>query len=238
MQAQADPTEMMFKLWPWLEANKNRLIGGAAAVVVVAALYNFISWRHGQNEITAGQALTKLETTSATTATPEQSAAAFAKLADDYSGTMAAQRAQLQAGSAFFNVGRYTDAQAQFQKALATASGALAATAALGVASSLEAQGKLDDAATAYRKVTSQYADSASAVVAKFALGRIAEQQNKFTEAMSIYQEIAHNNLAGSMASEAALRALEIKSKLPAAPAPAAMTPAVKPATPATPVTK
>ena len=229
---------MMFKLWPWLEANKNRLIVGVGAVVVVVAIYNFVTWRHGQNEITAGQALTQLETTSATATTPEQSAAAFAKLADDYSGTMAAQRAQLQSGSAFFNVGRYADAQTQFQKALASSSGALAATAALGVASSLEAQGKLDDAATAYRKVTSQYADSASAVVAKFALGRIAEQQNKFTEAMSIYQEIARNNLAGSMASEAALRAMEIKSKLPAASAPAAMPAVVKPATPTIPVTK
>ena len=94
------------------------------------------------------------------------------------------------------------------------------------MASSLEALGKLDDAANAYRQVTGQFADSAAAFPAKFALGRIAEQQGKFTEAAGYYQELARNNLAGSLASEAAMRALEIKSKLPAAPK--ALTPVTK----------
>ena len=133
----------------------------------------------------------------------------------------------MQAAAAYFSAGRYADAQAQFQKTLAAgSSGDLAATAALGAASSLEAQGKLDDAANSYRQVTSQFADSTTVLPAKFALGRIAEQQGKFTEATSYYQEIAHNNQAGSLASEAAMRALEIKSKLPAAPK--AVAPAAK----------
>jgi predicted negative regulator of RcsB-dependent stress response len=204
-----------------LEANKNRLIGGAAVVVIAAGLYSFISWRHDQNEIIAGQAMTQLLVSPAGNATPEESATSFIKLAADYAGTAAAQRAQLQAATAYFNAGRYPEAQAQFQKALsASATGPLAATAALGVASSLEAQGKTDEAATAYRKVTGQFADAAAAMPAKFALGRIAEQQGKFAEASSIYQELARNNLAGSLASESALRALELKSKIPPAPKP------------------
>ncbi len=208
----------MFKLWPWLEANKNRLIGAVTVVVVAAALYSFISWRHDQNEMAAGQAMTQL-LVSAPGATAEQSAPAFVKLAADYAGTAAARRAQLQAAATYFSAGKYADAQAQFQKVLdASAAGALAPTAAFGVASSLEAQGKLDDAAAAYRKVATQFADSAAALPAKFALGRIAEQQGKFAEAMSAYQELARNNFAGSLASEAALRAIEIKSKIPAAP--------------------
>ncbi len=213
----------MFKLWPWLEANKNRLIGAAVAVVVVTGLYSFLSWRHDQNEINAGEALTQLMVTPPSAA-PEQTAGTFAQVANNYAGTAAAQRAQLQAAAVYFSAGRYVDAQTQFQKALAANStGPLAATAALGVASSLEAQGKLDDAATAYRQVTGQFADSAAAALpAKFALGRIAEQQGKFTEAASYYQEIIHNPLAGTLASEAEFRAMEIKSKLPAAPKPAA----------------
>ena len=221
----------MFKLWPWLESNKNRLIGAAAALVVVVGLYYFIGWRHDQSEITAGQALTQLLVAASTT-TPEQSAASFAKLANDYSGTAAAQRAQLQAAAAWFGVGRYADAQKQFQSALeANATGALGSTAALGVASSLEAQGKLDEATAAYRKVTLQFPDSAAAAPAKFALGRIAEQQGKFAEAMAIYQELSRNNFAGSIASEASLRALELKSKIPIAPKPA-VAPTVAPAAP------
>ena len=206
----------MFKLWPWLEANRNRLIGTAVALVALMGVYSFVSWRHDQNEINAGQALTQLMVAPPSTA-PEQTAASFAQIAANYAGTAAAQRAQLQASAVYFSAGRYADAQTQFQKALAANStGPLAATAALGVASSLEAQGKLDDATAAYHLVTSQFADSAAALPAKFALGRIAEQQGKFSEAASYYQELAHNNLAGSLASEAAMRAVEIKSKLPA----------------------
>jgi tetratricopeptide (TPR) repeat protein len=212
----------MFKLWPWLEANKNRLVGGVAIVLVVAAAYAFLSWRHDQSEITAGQALTQLLVSPPSVATTEQTADSFARLAANYAGTAAAQRAQLQAAATYYSLGRYADAQTQFQKALAAGStGTLAATAALGVASSLDAQGKLDDAATAYRKVISQFADASEVLPAKFALGRIAEQQGNFTEAMNYYQELARNNLAGSLASEAALRAVEIKSKLPAAVKPA-----------------
>jgi predicted negative regulator of RcsB-dependent stress response len=232
MQAQEAPAELMFKLWPWLEANKNRLIGAAVVVVVAFALYSFMSWRHEQTEIDAGQALTQLLVSPPNGATPELTAGAYAQLADKYSGTQAAQRAQLQAAAAYFGVGRYPDAQAQFQKSLdASSAGPLAATAALGLGSSLEAQGKLDDAATAYRRVTTQFADAAAALPAKFALGRIAEQQGKFSEAMSAYQELARNNFAGSLAAEAALRALAIKSKIPAAPAAKPTVPAFAPIT-------
>ena len=121
----------MFKLWPWLEANKNRLLGSVAAVVVAVGLYYFVSWRHDQNEINAGEALTQMLVASPSL-TPEQSAEALGKLAADHAGTAAAQRAQLSAAAGWFNVGRYADAQTQFQKALdANATGPLAATAAL-----------------------------------------------------------------------------------------------------------
>ena len=79
----------MFKLWPWLEANKNRLIGAVVAVAVVTGLYAFLSWRHDQNEISAGEALTQLMV-SPPSATPEQTAGAFAQIADTYAGTAAA----------------------------------------------------------------------------------------------------------------------------------------------------
>ena len=221
----------MFKLWPWLEANKNRLLGSVAAVVVAVGLYYFVSWRHDQNEINAGEALTQMLVASPSL-TPEQSAEALGKLAADHAGTAAAQRAQLSAAAGWFNVGRYADAQTQFQKALdANATGPLAATAALGIASSLEALGKLEDAAAAYRKVASQFPDSAAAAPAKFALGRMAEQQGKFAEAMNLYQELSRNNFAGSLASDASLRALELKAKIPAAPKPV-VAPVVAPAAP------
>ena len=140
MQTQDAPTELIFKLWPWLEANRTRLIGGAAGLLVVIGGYQFYSWQHEQTEIAAGEALTQLLVVPSTSANPGQIADAFAQLGSKYAGTAAGQRAQLQAGAALFSSGRYADAQAQFQKYLATGdTGPLAGTAQLGVGASLEA---------------------------------------------------------------------------------------------------
>ena len=225
MQTQDAPAEIIFKLWPWLEANKNRLIGALAAVIIVAGIMFFISSHQEQKEVDAGQALTLLLVSPTASAS---NADAFAQLAAKYPGTAAGQRAQLQAAAALFNAGRYPDAQAQFQKFLdATSTGPLAATAQLGVAASLESQNKLEAAAAAYQKITSAFAGSASVLPAEFALGRIAEQQNKLTEAMSHYENAARASMGGTLAQEAAQRAFAIKAKLAAtAPKPVAAKPA------------
>jgi predicted negative regulator of RcsB-dependent stress response len=219
METQDAPSEFIFKLWPWLEANRNRLIGLTVAAFVVVAVFSFLSWRNERRETAAGEALTQLFVAPAVGADSVQLAGSFAQVATRYSGTAAGQRAQLQAGAILFSAAHFTEAQAQFQGLLdAHAGGLLAAIADLGVATSLEAQGKLDDAAATYRTVTSQYGETAPALPAKFALGRIAQQQGKFTDALGYFQEIARNNLAGSLASEAAMRVEAIKTRLAAAP--------------------
>src|SRR5665213_4071491 len=148
MQTQDAPAEFLFKLWPWLEANKNRLIVALVAIIVVAAILFFISSHRAQQEVDAGQALTMLQVSPPANANAGQTAAAFEQIATKYSGTAAGQRAQLQAAAAFFSAGSYADAQAQFQKFLDhDATSPLAAIAELGVAASLEAQNKLDAAA-------------------------------------------------------------------------------------------
>jgi TolA-binding protein len=220
MQTQDAPTEFLFKLWPWLEANKNRLIGALAAIIVVAGVWFFISSQREQREVDAGEALTWLMVNpNANGNLPD----AFANLAAKYAGTAAGQRAQLQAGAALFNAGKYADAQAQFQKYLDAGSSApLAAAAQLGVAACLEAQNK-PEAASAYQKITTLYAGSTSVPPAEFALGRIAEQQNKLSEAVSHYENVARAGSGGSMAQEAGMRAVELKTKLAAATKPAAV---------------
>ena len=237
MQTQDAPAEIIFKLWPWLEANKNRLIGAGVGVLVLWGVYYFVTSQQAQKEVDAGQALTALLVSPKGGATG-QTADDFTKLAAQYPGTAAGQRALLQGAAALFGAGRYADAQAQFQKYLDTsATGPLAATAALGVAASLEAQNKLDAAVAAYQRVASGFASSSSAQPAEFALGRIAEQQNKLTEAVSHYEKIARAGSGGSLAQEAGQRAFELKAKTAPAAAPkATVTPsptaAPKPAAP------
>ena len=179
MQTQDAPAEILFKFWPWLEANKTRLIAAGVGLVAIFGVYSFVTWQHEKTEAEAGDALTQLLVAPAPGTKPEDQASGFARLAEKYAGTAAGQRAQLQAASAFFEAGRFDDAAAQFQKSLAGGvSGALAATAQLGLASCLEAQGKAE-AVAAYQKVISTYPSSSSEQAAKAALARLQKPATK-----------------------------------------------------------
>lgn len=230
---------ILFRLWPWLEANKNRIIGVVLAITVLAGILFFLNSQHEQNEINAGEAMTTLLLSESSTLS--QSADSLTQLAAKYSGTEAAKRASLQAGASFFATGRYADAQAQFQKFLDTApSGPLAATAQLGVAASLEAQGKIDDAVAAYKRTVAGYQHSASEFQADFALGRIAEAQGRPTDAMNYYQAVLQSGMNDTLGQSAYERLMTIKteqtekgaSAAQRAAAPAATKPAATPAVP------
>jgi len=226
MDTQDVSTEVLFKLWPWLEANRNRLIGGGLAVVLVAIVYSYINWEHGQNEITAGTAFTQLIFANQGNTDPKQQADALLAMASKYTGTAAAQRAQLQAASVLFESGNYADALVQFQNFADNHSGPLAAIANLGAGASLEAQGKPDQAAVAYEKIASTHATSPAYLQAEFSLGRIAEHGGQLAEAESHFEIVAQAGRAGgSIAQEAQGRAYEIKMKLSAAQKTSSTTP-------------
>jgi TolA-binding protein len=223
MQAQDATTLFLLKLWPWVEANKNRLIGGTAVAVIVIFFIWFIACQHESKEIAAGQALTEVVLSSSAPA-----ADAFLKIAtqSQYSGTAAGQRALLQGAAALFGTGKFSDAQTQFQKYLDShPDGEFSGQAALGVAASLDAQGKTDLAVGAYQKVINSSSDAPVVSTAQFGLARIEEFQNRLNDAIVLYQEVADANPSTSLGSEAAMRLMELRSKLPAAtpvPTPAA----------------
>ncbi|HUC85834.1 MAG TPA: tetratricopeptide repeat protein [Candidatus Acidoferrales bacterium] len=224
MPTQDTPAELLIKLWPWLEANKNRLIGALVAVVVFGGILFFMSSERQQRDIAAGQALTALVDNPPAAINSSEMAASLERVAATYPGTGAGLRARLQAAGALFDSGNYADAQAQFQKYLDTDStGPFAATAQLGVAACLEAENKLDQAANAYLRVLSAYPGSPFVTQAEFGLGRIAEEQHKFSDAVSYYDKVAAGTMGGTLGQEAALRSSELKLKMAAAvPKPAA----------------
>ncbi len=215
MEIQDAPAAYFFKLWPKIEANWIRIALGGGVVVVAALLISYYSWQRDQKEIAAGKALTELTMSTARNAAGSQQADGFLKAAGEYQGTPAGQRAWLQGAAMLFEAGRYDDARTQFQKFLdANPNSFFAAQAAFGVASSLDAQGKMDLAAGAYqRAINIASSDVTVANSAKFALAQIDERQNKLSDAMNLYEDIAHNNPN----SEAAQRAMELKMKLPSA---------------------
>ena len=217
MQSQDASAEFLIKFWPWLEANRKRLIGVAVVVGVALLVWYFITTQRAQKAVEAGQAYTALQLNLPPNPTMPQVTAAFLNIASQYPGTLAAQRAQLQAAVLMFGAGNYADAQALLQKVLdANSAGPLTAAAELAIAACLEAQNKPDDAIKAYRAVTTSHADSAEALPARFALGRVLEAQGKLAEAGSYFQAVMSSPLAGSLGSEAAQRLAQIQAKLAA----------------------
>jgi predicted negative regulator of RcsB-dependent stress response len=185
MQLQDAPATYLFKLWPWIETNKIRIACGGGIVVVAIGLISFYSWQRDQKEITAGETLSRMMMSDSRTTTAAQQAGLFMKVAGDYPGTAAGQRAILQS----------------------------AAQATLGVAASLDAQGQTDSAAGVYQRVITSYSDVIVASYAKYRLAQIDERLGKWTEALNLYEDVARSNPGSQLGSEAGLRAMELKMK-------------------------
>lgn len=230
MELQDAPAAYFYKLWPKIEANWIRIALGGGVIIVVAMLISFYSWQRDQKEITAGKALTQFMMSAPRNVTVSQQADNYLKIAGDYQGTSAGQRAWLQGAAMLFAEGRYADAQTQFQKFLdAHPDSFFAGQAALGVATSLDAQGKTDLAAGAYQRVINISSDLTVANAAKFALAQIDERQGKLADAMNLYEDVMRSNPNSSLGSEAGLRGMELKIKLLPAP------PSTAPAAPVNP---
>jgi TolA-binding protein len=225
MQSQEGVSDYIFKVWPWFEANLKRLVYGTALVVIAALLYSFYSYQQNQKELAASQTLTQ--------ANLSQSGSEFAdvclKIAANYAGTLAGQRALLEGATTLFVAGKYADAQAAFQKFLDSyPDNFFTPQALLGVAASFDALGNTDLAISSYQKAAGQTVDPNVAANAKFSIARIDEVQGKSAEAARLYAEVARAYARTSLGSEAGLRAMELNAKLnktPVAAASAASTP-------------
>jgi len=221
MQPQETTAAYFFKLWPWIEANKNRLIFGAVIIVIAGFFVAFFFWRQNQKELAAGQALTEVVVSTPPNANTGQLADSYSKIAADFPGTRAGERATAQNAASLFEAGKYSEALAQFQQFLKIyPDSVFSPQAALGVAASLDAQGKTDLASSAYQRVISRFPDPNAVSVAKFALAQISERQGKLAAAENLYEEVARSNPNGSLGSEAGIRAMELKAKLPPASTP------------------
>ncbi len=217
MQAQDAPDVFLLKLWPWFEKNAKQLFIGTVAILAVVLVYSFISYHHQQSEIAAGQAFTQVIVSAAPNTPPTQIANAFLKVAQDYSGTTAATRAQLQAATMLFEAGQYSDAQAQYQKFVdANPDSPFKAAAMLGSAASLEAAGQKDAALTVYERVAG-LSDPATLAPAKFAVARLSEQAGNLQAALTDYAEVASISAGTEFGYEAGIRESELRAKLPAA---------------------
>ena len=227
MQSQDATDTFLIKWWPQIEANKDKIMavaGGVAAVIVIAA---FVSWRHEQTQIAAGEAMTRATLTLLPNSDPSRLADTYLGIADQYQNTPAGKRSLLQGAAALFTEGKYTDAQAYFQKYLqAYPDDEFAGQAALGVAKCYEAEEKLNDAAGAYQHVIDDFPDAQAVIDAKFSLAQVDLQQHSYANALQLFQEVAKSDPYGTLGNEAAQYAFNLQSKSTVSPS---TTPAISP---------
>jgi predicted negative regulator of RcsB-dependent stress response len=188
----------VYDLLAWFEVNKKPI----ALVLVVSAAIGFAiytwSYLKEQKELKASTALFDLHPALAypTNVAPPQ-ASSLVKVAQEYSGTAAAERAELLAASALFTENKYSEAQAAFEKFMNQHPQSLwFSEADYGVAACLEALNKTNEAAAAYQKVATAYAGQAIGEQAKLAQARILEAEKKPEQALRIYNELIPVNPA------------------------------------------
>jgi TolA-binding protein len=234
MQSQDAADTFLIKWWPQIEANRNKITGVAGAVAAVIVIAAFISWRHEQNQIAAGEAMTQASLSLATNPDPARLADTYLGIADQYRNTPAGERSLLQGAAALFTEGKYSDAQTYFQQFLqAHPDNEFSGQAALGVAKSLEAQGKLNDAAGAYQHVIDDFPDAQAVIDAKFSLAQIDLQQHSYANAVQLFQDVAKSDPYGVLGNEAAQYLFNLQSKVPASStATPGTSPLVTPVTP------
>jgi len=223
-----DAAAMFFiKLWPRIEANKNKIIAVTGIVLAIVLIVLFICWRRAQNRIDAGDALTQTLITIPPNADPAQLSQSYLEVADNYAGTPAGTRALLEGAADLFAQGKYSEAQGHFQRYLDEhPDDELSSMAALGVARCYEAEGKISDAVGAYQHVLQDFADQQCINEARYSMGRIYMQQGKFTEAAQAFESVINEDPYGPLGNQAREYMVELQSKLPRQAAPAQTAPA------------
>src|SRR5271157_976115 len=156
MEPDATPSATLLKLWAWFEANKKQAQWGALAVVGLGLLVGFLIWHHGEQVVKAGEALADASVGQPAPggAGPQGLAQNYLRVATTYPGYQAGVQAALLGASALFTDGKYVEARIEFEKfARAQGRGPLRGLALLGVAASLDALHKTNEAMTAYERV-------------------------------------------------------------------------------------
>jgi TolA-binding protein len=185
-------------------------LGLGAVIVVAAVLGGWMYWRtHRANEagallgiamataqapITPAPSLPGATQTPGTFPTEQARADATIKLltqaADSYPTTSEGIAARYQLGSELLSVGRLDDAQAAFQKVVASGSGVYVPLARLGQAQALMAAGKTDDAITIYTELAAARDSALPVDGLLMELARASQKAGKPQDARAAFKRV------------------------------------------------
>jgi len=210
MDTEISQSEQWLRFLAWLEDNWQRVATIGVVVIGIGTVVAFFLWQGGQKQKQASQALSFLLVGST-----QPAGAALVDFAREHEGTLAATRARLMAGGAFFVEGNYELAQAEFENLQSEpGAGPMIPEARFGLAACKDAQGQTEAAIDAYLAIVENPSNASVIPQARFALARLYMAQGLIEMARMQYQELA--SVPGlSLAAEARARLMEM-------PAPAA----------------
>lgn len=235
MMSEGTESNRTLEFLAWLEVNKKALVIGLVTAVVIGSALATVRWMGREKQRRASSALLELQFRNATNpSAPEPSASDYQNLVAQHAGTLAAARAQLLAAEVLFRDASFEEARQAFQVAEELLKDeSLKAVAAYGVAASLDALGRVEEAQGAYERVVLEHATAAVAGQARLALAGLQEQRGELAQALRSYSELT--NVIGSPWGDQARdrhRDLLVRHPELAPPAPA---PAADPAADASP---
>ena len=216
MQANVAPLPVSHRLWAWFEANRKPALGGVAIVILVGLIIGFLAWKHGETDQRAGEELSTITASQLGVIMPRPNPAQdLLAISSKYPNTPAGAQSLLLAGTDYFTTGKYSEAQAVFERFVREyRDSEFTGDALLGIAASLEGQGKTDQAIAAYKNLIERHGSDVAVPQAKFALANLYDAQNKPELARDLYEELERNPYS-SIANDAAMRLEELTSKHP-----------------------
>jgi TolA-binding protein len=220
-EAQFSPA---FDFLAWFEVNKKRLVQWAAAAAIIGLAAYIWSYQRRQAETEANAALFKVQVPEGGAAGKPATASDLLRVAAQHGGTAAGERAALLGAAALFAEGKFSDAKAGFEQFLGShPASPLLATAALGVAASLDSLNETERAITEYRRVVAGYPNDLAAAQARLALAALYESKGQHDEARKLYDQLTTGAGQGGFWREEAVsrrEALPARPFLPLAPPP------------------
>jgi predicted negative regulator of RcsB-dependent stress response len=187
-------TETYIKVLEWFHANRKALIIGAGAVVVIALVIGIMTWQKNAAESDADAQLMTVPLTSMQDGhVVSAPASALLKVSQEHPDTSAGEYAELLAGESYFLDGKYPEAHQEFSKFIEDHPiSPLLAEAKIGLAASLEGEGKIQEAAQKYQEVVLTYPTEENIVSpVKLTLARLDEQLKKPEQALQYYEDLA-----------------------------------------------
>jgi TolA-binding protein len=194
MDAETTQSDTFYKLMAWLHANRKRILAAVIAVAVIALVTTLVSWRKAMQDADANAHLFAIPGLVGMAARQGPiSPAPLFDLAKEYPHTPGGEYALLLGAEKLFVLGKYPESQQEFAQFLVDyPDSPLIPDARMGVAASVEGEGKTPEAIQKYQELLSAFPGESQIVSpAKLTLARLLEQENQPQTALAYYSQLA-----------------------------------------------